>query len=130
MRKIGRNDDGGVDLFPAQHVPCLPFIGDDADQPQPFVIIDLAGQKAAVGRMFLIADDRWYFLDDAGVIEDAEEDQIGRCSAEEKDGPPGIVEKGVGQFPAYQCNKSHYDRAPFRLRAIAPAVISRNVFMP
>lgn len=49
--------------------------------------------------MFLIADDRWYFLDDAGVIEDAEEDQIGRRGTEEKDGPPGIVEKGVGQFP-------------------------------
>lgn len=80
--------------------------------------------------MFLIADDRRYLLDDAGVIEDAEEDQISRCGTEEKDGPPGIVEKGVGQFPAYQCNKSHYDRAPFRLRAIAPAAISRNVFMP
>lgn len=107
-----------------------PFIGDDADQPQPFVIIDLAGQKAAVGRMFLIADDRRYLLDDTGVIEDAEEEQIGRRSAEEKDGPPGIVEKGVGQFSAYQCNKSHYDCAPFRLRAIALAAISRNVFMP
>ena len=50
--------------------------------------------------MFFIADDRRDFLDDAGIVEDAEEDQVGRSSAEEKDGPPRIVDEGVGQFAA------------------------------
>lgn len=63
--------------------------------------------------MFFVADDCRNLLDDTGITEDAEENQVGRSGAKEKDSPPGIVEKGIGQFPADQRQDAHYDRPPF-----------------